>query len=222
MPELTLSQISPKVSEVQDSPGFAMVYIDPVVNADDILTINARTYKWGAGGDVNIGAPAGTADLCADDLVTAINGDASRVVNAEKIGTGAVALVANTAGASTNYALAESTANARLHIGGLANLVGAAAAADKQMIYTTYTVTASDIILRAAPYSGSFPCGSFGSSGTPDLLGAFLRRANSVISPANISFQLQQIGAGNYVIQCTDTAGSVLVAGDVINCMIWA
>lgn len=160
-----------------------------------------------------------TATEVATALAAAINGDASRDVDAIDVGDGTVLLVAEAAG-STDFSLAEAGTNIEVSA---ATCVGAAAAAVKSAHHFRRTLTAQDAT-TSDDQNGVIPIGAVPATSAPSLFLVQVRDSNGVLKAcANVQWSWAQANSNFYVLQAleTQTGASDFAASDTVDVVVF-
>jgi hypothetical protein len=188
----------------------------------ETVTINSRVYEFDTDstttGDVDVDINADqTADAACTALVTAVNADAARVVDAVAMagnhdGNAGVMLVAKAVGA-TNYTLATTAGNG---VVSAAALTGAKAVADTLLYPFTYTVTAADVTLLADANADSVAVAGFASTTEPTLNSLVITTSGGWTVPVVTTVFTWLQANSNFWILVVDDSAATLTAGDVI------
>lgn len=194
-----------------------------VTSDTETVTINGRVYEFDTDstitGDVDVDVSGGaSATQSATALAAAINGDASRDVDAIDVGDGTVLLVAQTAGA-TDFALATTCANG---VVSAATCVGAAAAAVKSAHHFRRTLTAQDVT-TTTDADGVIPVGAIALDSAPSLFVVQVRDSNGVLKAcANVQWSWQQANSNYYLLQALETqaAATDFAASDTVDVIV--
>lgn len=229
---ITNDRLASKMYYDLGTAGVAWIGITGAVADGDRVSIGGRIYEFdtaappgaiGAGANVRVGVSGGGGDQANNAagaiaaLVAAVNGDASRVVNAVDIGGDVAGFVALVAGSGTNFAISE------LIDGGNVINVSAAAATmntDREPYARTsrsYTITAADVTELARTLGTSeIPVCSFASTTQPVIMSvAAFTAGGSYVSLVDGKFTMRQANAAYWVLCYAEPAGgAVLAAGD--------
>lgn len=198
-------------------------YLTGAAGDTELVTINSRTYEFDddatSTGDVDVDISAdATADAACTALAAAINGDASRdvdaVVMAGNADTNAGVMLVGKAAGATNFTLTTDAANG---VVSAATLTGASAAAVNSMWSHEYTVTAADVTQLATTGGNSVPILGVSSTTQPKICGLTMRTsAGAMVVPvATLVWTWLQANSNFWVLVVDDSAGT-LASGDVI------
>jgi len=182
----------------------------------ETVTINGRVYEYDTNGaitgDVAVDISGGnSAAQSATALALAINTDTSADVDALVAADGTtVILVGRTA--ATAFSLDETLGNGSVSA---AALIAGLDAADRQLVFGRYVVTAADVAQLAT--GGEIVVGCLEDPGsTPDLVNLLAAdAAGSFYSVANLGFRIAQVNTNNYALLLRDP-GAVLSATDQV------
>ena len=159
-----------------------------------------------------------TAAECAAALVTAINADASRSVDAYNGGTDTVELVAKTAGA-TNFTLAETLGNG---VVSAAAMTDAAIAAYRNEYSIEYTVTAADVTV-STDTNGTILVAGIPSTTAPAVWMVQVRSsAGALKAVANCLFVWRQLNTNFYGLELKESQNGAtnLATNDTISVLV--
>ena len=179
----------------------------------DVLSV------WDAGtlGTTTAGVSP-TAGEVATALMTAINADASRVMDARDVGWGTVLLVTKAAGASLP-SLAEASANI---VVSAAAAVGGAVAEVKKVHTIVHTITATEQT-TLTDASGTVPLGAVPSTSAPTVFVVEVRTGGGAKKAcANVAFSFVQANANFWILQASDGgAGTTdMVNTDIVTAIV--
>lgn len=182
----------------------------------ETVTINARVYEFDTNamitGNVAVDISGGNnAAQSTAAFVAAVNGDASRVVDALDGGGNIAVLVARAKGATGNYTLAGTLANGAVSA---ATMTQGAAANRIKTVSGSYAITAQDVTTLAVTLGTSeIPIAAVHSTTQPVLIGAQARTAaGAVISLVNGIFPIAQVNANFWKLGYVEPAGGALLA----------
>jgi len=200
-------------------------YLTGTVSDTELVTISSRTYEFDTNatstGDVAVDVSGDqTADAACTALVTAINADGSRTVDAVAMAgnsdtTAGVMFVSTVAG--TEETLSTDATNG---VVSAAALTGAAAVADRKLLEVSYSVTAADVTTLARTGANSVAVAGIPSTTQPTLHGLFVTNASGawVVPVATVTFTWNQANT-NYWVLTVDDGAATLSDGDVIRAL---
>lgn len=202
------------------------IYFDDVGNDTGTVTIDGRVYELDTDsdttGDVDVDISADqTADATCTALVSAINGDSARTVDAVAMAGNAdtnagVMLIARSPG--EEITLATDATNGTVSA---AALTGAKTETSLRLQPFKYTVTAADVTQLATTGGNSIAIAGFPSDVAP-LLPSVLVRGSAgawVVPVATVLFAFRQVNSNFFVLEVDDGAAT-LSADDIISGLI--
>ena len=200
------------------------VYCTGAVADTELVTINGRTYEFDNDstftGDVQVDVTGDlTADAAMTALAAAINGDATRSVDAVVMAgnsdtTAGVLLIAKAIG-STNFTLTTDITN-----GGVvsaATMTQAAAATNRKMTFLEYTITAADVTLLALTGGNSVVIGGVVSTTEPILTSFLVLTSAGAIVPTVATMAITFLQANtNFWLVILDSSVASFTTNDTI------
>lgn len=202
-------------------------YLTGSVSDTEVVTVadessTARTYEFDTDstitGDVTVDVSGdATADAAITALVSAVNGDSARVVNAVAMAgnsdTTAGCVLVGRAQTSTNFAITTDAANG---VVSAATMTGGADIQDRREFHGQYTVTSADVTMWARTGANEVPIAGVPTSTQPTLTSLLLQDSSgTVASPATVVAKWTQVNSAFYTLIIEDPS-AVLANTDTI------
>lgn len=224
--ELTSAVLTEKPYHDIGRAGFGYIHFTGVTSDGERITINTRIYEFdtggviGAGADVAVDISGGnSAAQSATALAAAINGDASRSVNAIALGD-AVHIITLGAVNSTGYPLAETCANVTLSAATMTS--GATRTAQVQTTLRRQLTAVDASFLSAALGTNEIVLGVFPSTTQPAIFFAqgWLASGQPQLLDGS-TFRVRQINAAYWAVTYAEPgAGALFTTGDAITVQV--